>query len=223
MASESPSLYQIEAQIRAALDAPLPGAHAHLSLAPHPRRGWRPGHIPPGANTAAGLILLYPLDDRPHILLTVRAGDLALHAGQVSFPGGRIEGDETIPRAALREAAEEVGVDPDQVRVLGVLSTLYIPVSDFALHPVIGTTDRRPAFAAQMGEVGRILEVPLTDLLGSSPRQGASWRQDGQFHVPYYELCGERVWGATAMILAELATVLRTRPTDPQAGSDVVR
>ena len=158
MASEFPSLYQIEAQIRAALDAPLPGAHAHLSLAPHPRRGWRPGHIPPGANTAAGLILLYPLDDRPHILLTVRAGDLALHAGQVSFPGGRIEGDETIPQAALREAAEEVGVDPDQVRVLGVLSTLYIPVSDFALHPVIGTTDQRPVFAAQTGEVGRILE-----------------------------------------------------------------
>ena len=219
MASESPSLYQIEAQIRAALEAPLPGTEAHLSLAPHPRRGWRPGHVPSGASTAAGLLLLYPLYGRPHILLTVRAGELALHAGQVSFPGGRIEGDETIPQAALREAAEEVGVDADQVRVLGVLSTLYIPVSDFALHPVVGITDQRQTFDAQTGEVSRILEVPLADLLEPhGPHVGASWRQDTQFHVPYYELCGERVWGATAMILAELAAVLGTRPKGPQAG-----
>ena len=209
MASETPSLYQIEARLRAALDAPLPGAEAHLNLAPHPRRGWRPGHVPSGARTAAALTLLYPFCDAPHVLLTVRAGDLAEHPGQVSLPGGRIENAETIPQAALREASEEVGVDPEQVRVLGFLSTLYIAVSGFALHPVVGVSDARPAFDAQTGEVGRILEVPLSDLLEPhSLRHGALWRRQEKVHVPYFELCEERVWGATAMVLAELIAIL---------------
>ena len=91
MMSESQSLYQIEARIRAALEAPLPGAAAHLNLAPRPRRGWHPGHVPPGARTTASLILLYPHYDAPHLLLTVRAGALPQHAGQVSFPGGKVE------------------------------------------------------------------------------------------------------------------------------------
>ena len=84
---------------------------------------------------AAALLLLYPLDDAPHVLLTVRAGRLTQHGGQVSLPGGGVEGTETVRDAALREATEEVGIDTAGVRILGALSTLYIPVSDFALHP----------------------------------------------------------------------------------------
>ena len=143
MVSESQSLYQIEARLRAALEAPLPGAAAHLNLATRPRRGWHPGLVPPGAKTAAGLILLYPHYDTPHLLLTVRTGALPQHAGQVSFPGGSVERTETVPQAALREAAEEVGIDPRDVRVLGLRTTLYIPVSDFSLHPAIGVATER--------------------------------------------------------------------------------
>ena len=97
MASESPALYQIEAQIRAALEAPLPGTEAHLSLAPHPRRGWRPGHVPPGASTAAGLLLLYPLYGRPHILLTVRAGELGAACRTGVVPGWQNRGRRDDP------------------------------------------------------------------------------------------------------------------------------
>ena len=209
MASESPSLYQIEARIRAALDAPLPGAAAHLNLAPRPRRGWHPGHVPPEAKAAAGLSLLYPLYDAPHLVLIVRAGALPQHAGQVALPGGRVERSETVAQAALREAAEEVGIDPRDVRVLGLLSTLYIPVSDFALHPVIALTHERPTLRAETGEVGRILEVPVSQLRDSAgPRRGVVWRHGELFQVPYFELCNERVWGATAMVLAELLAAL---------------
>jgi 8-oxo-dGTP pyrophosphatase MutT (NUDIX family) len=128
-----------------------------------------------------------------------------------------VEPEETIQAAALREAAEEVGVNPDLVRVLGTLSTLYIPVSDFALHPVVGIADHRPIFQKHSGEVGRILEISLDRLWApsGSPRRGAISRDSGQVLVPYFELNDERVWGATAMILAELLAVLGTTPVDP--------
>lgn len=217
MVSDFPSLYQIESQIRTALASPLPGSTAHLTLSPRPRKGWHPDRVRPGAKRAAGLILLYPRSETPHLLLTVRAGGLQQHGGQVSLPGGKVDQAETIRVAALREAAEEVGVEPGQVRVLGSLSTLYIPVSDFALHPVVGVADRRPVFRPDTTEVRRILEISLARLLAPSgaPRRGAISRDGEQIQVPYFELSGERVWGATAMVLAELLTLLGATPTDP--------
>ncbi len=214
---EPPSLYQIETRIREALARPLPGAAAHLNLAPRPRHGWHPSHVPAGASVAAGLVLLYPRDARPHVLLTVRSGALPRHGGQVSLPGGRVEPEETIRDAALREAAEEVGLEPAGVRILGVLSTLYIPVSDFALHPVVGVADKCPAFRRRSSEVARIVDVPLALLLDprGAPRQGAVWRRGGRVLVPYFEVSSERVWGATAMILAELLALLGAVPADP--------
>ena len=218
MASELLSLYQIEAQVRAALALPLPGAAAHLNLAPRPRRGWHPDHVRPGARAAAGLVLLYPRDERPCVLLTVRSGALPRHGGQVSLPGGRVEPEETIRDAALREAEEEVGVERGRVRVLGMLSTLYVPVSDFALHPVVGMADARPAFRPHAAEVARIVDAPLALLLGG-PRRGAVWRGGERLRVPYFEVRSERVWGATAMILAELLAVLGAVPADPWAAA----
>lgn len=215
MPPEFPSLYQIETKVRAGLDTRLPGSDAHLALAPRPRLGWHPGEVPRGARVAAGLVLLYPHDDQPHIVLTVRAGKLAQHPGQVSLPGGGVNLGETVDEAALREAAEEVGVVGATVRLLGMLSVLYIPVSDFALHPVVGVSETRPSFRAEANEVGRMLEVPLTELATTGPRRGYRWRQDELFQVPYFELGGERVWGATAMVLAELLAVIGTPALDP--------
>lgn len=217
MVPDSSSLYQIETRIRAALQAPLPGGGAHVSLAPRPRRGWRPGHVPDEAQPAAGLVLLYLRGEVPHLLLTVRSGALPRHGGQVSLPGGRVEPAESIPAAALREAAEEVGVEPDRVRLLGRLSPLYVFVSDFALHPVVGVAAAHPPFRPRSTEVGRVLEVPLAELLGERgrPRRGVICRRETLVRAPYFEACGERVWGATAMILSELLTMLGAAPADP--------
>jgi len=218
---EFPTLYQIEEHVRDALRQPLPGPDAHLALAPRPRRGWHPGQIPPGARKAAALILLYPLAERAHLLLTVRASQLAQHAGQVSFPGGSLEANETVHQAALRETQEEVGVDPSQVRLIGLLSPLYIPVSGFALHPVVGVTDRPPALKAAAEEVWRVLETPLAELLTTAgPNRGYRWHEDRCYQVPYFEVGGERVWGATAMILAELITIVGASLEPPWGRSE---
>src|SRR4030095_1070999 len=118
--------------------------------------------FPDGLRDAAALLLIYPLGDLPHMPLTVRASDLRHHTGQVSLPGGRVDDDESIEAAALREAAEEIGVDASTVRVLGRLTPLHIPVSGFLLHPIVGISEQRPEFRRAEREVARIIEAPLS-------------------------------------------------------------
>lgn len=224
MPVESPQLYQIDARLRSACRAPLPGGDAHRLLAPQPRPGWRPGVVPDHATPAAALVLLYPQDDAPHVLLTVRAGRLGRHAGQVSFPGGLIDAGESVREAALREAFEEVGLDPAAVRVAGALSPLYITVSNFAIHPIVGIAEDQPRLRPSAAEVARLLPAPLAALADpANLRRGTRWRGDLPCEAPYFEVRNERIWGATAMVLAELLVVLGLGPRDPfDAIRDVV-
>ncbi len=205
------TLYQIETRLRAALDDPTPRPDVHAALAPRPRRGWRAGVVPAPTRPAAALVLLYPIDARVHLVLTRRAVTLGRHAGQISLPGGAVDAHETIEAAALREAREEIGVEAAP-RVVGPLTALHIPVSNFALHPVLAVTDRRPRFAAAAAEVAHILEVPVDELcVAGSRRRGWGWRGTEMIAVPYFEVQGERVWGATAMVLGELIHLLGVR------------
>jgi 8-oxo-dGTP pyrophosphatase MutT (NUDIX family) len=206
------------AALRHALPGSLPGAEAHEIMAPRPREGWKPGVIPAGARAGAVLVLLYPVEGVPHVLLTVRGGELPHHAGQVGLPGGGLQEGETPLDAALREAEEEVGLAPEEAEVLGELTPLHIPVSGFALHPLVAVAPRRPRLEARPGEVSRILEVALSDL--GDPM---TVRMEGQgpggadLTVPLFRVAGEVVWGATAIVLSELLCLLgeppRPRPT----------
>ena len=187
----------------------------HTALAPRPRSGWQAGVIPPGSRVAAALVLLYPIRRQVHLVLTRRAGTLDQHAGQVSLPGGAVDGDETVEAAALREAQEEIGLETTDLRIIGQLSALYIPVSNYALHPVVAVLDRRPALVPAAAEVAHILEIPLDELRDPKRlRQGRRWRGDDAITVPYFELQGERVWGATAMVLGELLHLIRSNPEE---------
>ncbi len=209
------TLARLEAKLREGLKA-LPGLEAQALLAPRPRRPWSQTPPADGPRPAAALVLLYPRDGRPFVVLTVRAGLLPHHGGQVSFPGGAIEPGEAIASAALREAAEEIGVDPSLIRIVGPLTPLHIPVSGFIVHPIVGVTDGTPAFRLATTEVDRVLEIPFEHLLDPNRvHETTRMRDDVLVEVPYFELEGHQVWGATAMMLAELLAVIGHRPALP--------
>lgn len=204
----------LEASLRAAM-ARLPGSEAQLRMSPNPRMPWDPSRFPDGGRDAAALLLLYPHADDWHLPLTVRGSDLRHHTGQVSLPGGRVDAGESIEAAALREAAEEVGVDPAAVRLVGQLTPVRIPISGFLLHPVIGVADARPEFRPDDWEVARLIEVPLTSLRDASIVEIARRTRevDGrveEMEVPCFAIDGEQVWGATAMVLSEFLALLKS-------------
>ncbi len=204
-------LSSIEALLRARLAGTLPGVDAQLRFAPTPpRAGWQAGLFPADSRSAAALLLLYPTGQGVAVPLTVRASGLAHHAGQISLPGGAADPGETLAETALREASEEIGVDPASVRVLGELTPVHVIVSGYTLHPIVGVTDGRPPFHAAAGEVDDILEIPLDDLRDASRiRQGTRIREGVAVEYPYFDLHGHQVWGATAMVLGEFICLLQ--------------
>jgi 8-oxo-dGTP pyrophosphatase MutT (NUDIX family) len=203
-------LREIEQALRERLAGTLPGIEAQRRFAPELlRNAWRTGQLPTEARTAAALLLLYPHEMGATVALTVRASGLARHPGQISLPGGATDPGETLVQAALREASEEIGVDPSSVRVLGELTPVHVLVSGFTLHPIVGISDRRPDFVAAPGEVEEILEVSLHHLRDASRiRQGTRIREGVAVEFPYFDLLGHQVWGATAMVLGEFICLL---------------
>ena len=203
-------LREIEATLRKSLAKTLPGIEAQMRFAPELlRNAWRTGQLPTESRQAAALLLLYPHETGPAVALTVRASGLARHPGQISLPGGATDPGETLAEAALREAAEEIGVDPTSVRILGELTPVHVIVSGFTLHPVVGLTDRRPEFMPDPGEVQEVLEVSLDHLRDASRiRQGTRIREGVAIEYPYFDLLGHQVWGATAMVLGEFICLL---------------
>jgi 8-oxo-dGTP pyrophosphatase MutT (NUDIX family) len=206
------TLRELERLLQDRLKRPLPGASAHLKLVPKPPRGgWEAGVVPGTARPAAALALIY--EDAPGRLtlpLTLRSSSLPHHPGQISLPGGAVDPGETIEAAALREAHEEVGVDPARVRIIGRLTPVHVLVSNFGLNPVIATTDARPDFSAHAPEVDRIIEVDIERLCDTSClRTGVRMRDGMTVNFPYFELDDVQVWGATAMVLAELGELVK--------------
>jgi 8-oxo-dGTP pyrophosphatase MutT (NUDIX family) len=196
-------------RLQTALGRPLPGESAQALMAPRPRRDWPTGFDMAGLRHAAGLLLVFPHDDRAHVALTVRAQTLDRHGGQVSLPGGAVEPGETIEEAALRESHEEIGLSAADVRLLGALTPVDVAVSGFRLHPLVGITAVRPCFHPAVGEVDRVLEVPVRDLLAADGLVWRSLTREGRvLDFPAFAREGAEIWGATAMVLAEFLTLL---------------
>ncbi len=143
-----------------------------------------------------------------------RVEDGLTHSGQISLPGGSQEAGESIRETALREACEEVGAACTEVDVLGQLTTIYIPPSNFLVTPTVGQVEHRPDFKCDPREVAELIEVPLATLFDPKVVKREPWTLRGlQVEVPFFQIGLHKVWGATAMILSEFKMILETMKT----------
>jgi 8-oxo-dGTP pyrophosphatase MutT (NUDIX family) len=195
------------------LQLPLPGIGAQGLMAPKPidSRRFQESLARP-AKLSAVLVLLYPFENEIHMALTKRPIYPGVHSGQISFPGGKKEPhDKDLIDTALREAEEEVGVDREDIEVIGALTDLFIIVSNFKVKPIIGLIDHKPKFILDPREVEGLLNVKLKKL-NSPKNQGLkkmTFKNEITIDSPYYNVYGNVVWGATAMIISELLAVLK--------------
>lgn len=191
----------------------LPGHVAQEKMAPEhrlPHEQWERYFA--NAKKGGVLILFYPVNQHIHTVLIQRPQYEGVHSGQVAFPGGaKEEKDATMIETALREAEEEVGASRNLIQVVGQLTELYIPPSNFLITPVVGFSEQRPDFILEANEVAGIIEPTLPELLDekSVGIKKIQVRSDIAIDAPYYDIQGRTVWGATAMMISELNEILR--------------
>lgn len=196
------------ARLKQGMQLPLPGRAAQLLMAPQPRR-----HDPePGVRPrpAAVLLPLYAQEHQIHTILIKRKPELQHHGGEISFPGGITEQEDAdAVQTALREAQEEIGLAPETVEILGLLTPLYVPPSQNLVQPVVGWLNTPPSLNPNPSEVALIFQPSLQHFTRATT---VSWhsevRQGQTYIIPAYRLGEEYVWGATAMILSELLSLL---------------
>lgn len=206
------SFREITFRLEERLKLPLPGMSAQLEMAPKPIDMKRFEEQQGTASKAGGVnILLYPQNGDIYLPLMKRPSYPGVHSGQVSLPGGKFEeGDSSLIHTALRETEEEIGVSRSQMQSLGSLTDLFIIASNFKVKPLISCVSDMPDFKANETEVEQILLVSLTDL-NNPEKRGVQRMKIGENFIirsPYFDVEGEVVWGATAMILSEFLAVI---------------
>jgi 8-oxo-dGTP pyrophosphatase MutT (NUDIX family) len=196
--------------LRSRLEQPLPGTEAHLKMAPIGRiknvEIYKPNE---NTRVSSVLLLFYPEEGRLHFPMIVRPQNSGVHSGQIALPGGKKdEEDEDLIATALRETEEEIGVRVSRDQILGQLSHLYIPPSNFLVYPFVAAIHEKPKFIPSVHEVDELLSIDLDNFLSHhSPLEREIEARYMKAKVPCYELNGRVVWGATAMILSELQSI----------------
>jgi 8-oxo-dGTP pyrophosphatase MutT (NUDIX family) len=206
------SLQQLSERLQERLLLPLPGGDAHEPFRAHPIGDVRPLFDHAIAPKPGGvIILLFEDEGILKFPLIKRAEYAGTHSGQVSLPGGKAEPGENSIQTALRECEEEIGVDRNSLTVLGHLSDFFVMPSNFMVTPVIATAGQRPVFKPDPYEVARILEGDISSIIRDDAMKQKEILVAGKYKMmaPHFEIDGEVVWGATAMMLNELRLILR--------------
>lgn len=198
-------------ELRKALETPLPGTEAHRKLAPLVKSESKDFFVA-GENARKGGVLILLFEDRngnirfPLIERSIYDG---AHSGQISLPGGKVEEGETFIETALRETEEEIGFSIGSMQVVGLLSKIYVMVSNFVVQPVLAYTTASPVFTPEPHEVEKIIEARLADLVNVEKLKTKKIKAAlGSVVSPYFDLEGSVVWGATAMILSEFVEII---------------
>lgn len=200
-------------QLKQKVGNSLPGENAQFKMAPVARLKLNDFQSQMNqAKLSAILALIYPKNNDIKILLTLRQSYNGTHSNQVSFPGGRFEEkDFNFEYTALRETEEEVGIDKNEINIIGKLSQLYIPASNFLVHPFIGFHNgENLQFKLDPIEVQKVIEFDLKSLKSQEIKKFGRFKTGMGFELeaPYYDIEGEKVWGATAMMLSEIEHLL---------------
>ena len=195
------------------LQQSLPGKNAHNRMLPEPADN--SPELPQKSIDSSGhpsgvLVPLFPGDAGDlHVILTLRTESIR-HAGQISFPGGRSDSDETIIETALRETHEEIGIPSSKIEIRGTLSPFYLYRTDNRITPVVGTLHDKPDMRRNEAEVAEIITVRLDDLLSQSYLKREKWElSNATYWVPYWDFHRVPLWGATAMMMSELLELYR--------------
>ena len=184
-------------------------------------------NTPPDGTTprpAAVLVILTPHRADAALVLTRRGGHLREHSGEIAFPGGRLEGDETAHQGALREAHEELGLAATSLKIIGQLHTVYVPRSNHSVTPIVAWCDTLPTLSPNPSEVAEVFLAPITPLL--APDALAYEERDIRGEtviVPYFMVHNHRIWGATALMMCDLLARIRALLPTEQPVSDKTR
>jgi 8-oxo-dGTP pyrophosphatase MutT (NUDIX family) len=191
------------------LQKPLPGSKAHDKMASESRMKLKFPSPNERTRESAVLILFYPSKNQIFIPLILRPPYDGVHGGQMAFPGGRAEKeDESLIRTALREAQEEIGVRVHDITVIGQLTKLYIPPSNFYVQPVVGYMNHKPEFYPDPIEVDKVIEVSFDEISNPNIIGRKILNVRGvEIDAPYFDIQESIVWGATAMMISELLAI----------------
>lgn len=196
-------------RLQSRLSQPLPGRNAHSRFEPKLCYGRHQMPRLPNARSAAVIAVFHQRADRWYVPMTLRPQHLPDHPGQICFPGGMAEENESSQQTALRELNEELGVADDRVQVIGQLSPIYVFGTNFWVTPFVGVARGELEFHPEPGEVAEVVDVPVTNLLDASNYgQHCISRRGVRFHTPHIRHEGHRIWGATCMMLGELIAIL---------------
>lgn len=200
------------AKLKKEIQAGLPGTEVQWALASSDRlKKDFPREPRTDSAMAAVLIPLYPSEGKIHTIFIQRPQYNGVHGGQISFPGGKREPSDTdLIQTGLREASEETGIDREKVEIIGTLTPLFIPVSNIVVTPVVGWLQNKPSLQPEESEVVFIIEADINPFLDKSIIRTKPFEIRGEMiDIKYFDYKGNVIWGATAMILHELLTILR--------------
>jgi len=197
--------------LKETLRGELSGLEAHQKMLPPGRRLKNNENELSSVKQSSVLLLLYPEGEQIYICLIKRPSTMRHHPGQISFPGGKVEKEDlSAEMAALREAQEEVGIDPSFIEIIGKLSEIYVEVSRFSIHPFLAWADHKPEFLINTDEVDELILFPIMDFVANETILETELDTfSGRLRVKYYPFNSEMIWGATAMILSELIEILK--------------